>query len=355
MRGGNAFWALVLAATSASCTYILGLEDVNLDGSTSSNGTGGAGGTGNPTSASGGGGTTGTAGGGGQGGECAVKPCGAVVIAADQMGPISLVSFGANLYWIAGGEVRSARKGEPISSVQAEFTQSGLNQIAVGGDPSGTSAKICGTTGGTILIGDTNDADMTTVATGVNAKRVAADGSYAYWINEGGPEVMSYSFSGGTSDPIATGLLNMQDIAVGGEPPGVYWATNDSLFLEAGATDTTLMTNVAYSPVFIAVGETMICWIVQTDPNEGVYCQSNSTQTSSPNEYVTVAADILASAIVVYDPYVYWLVDGSIMRRHVDGSGGVETVAADVDATSIAVDGDAVYWTTATSVISYTK
>lgn len=263
-------WAALCAAVAVgtSCTYLLGLEGIEVgevqDGGVDGGGAAGAGGAGN--GGSGGAGTGGGAGGGG--GSCTpgdlvvsnLTAPSAIAFATDrlfwveQLSPASgrvrsapagnpahdwevttqgkpsdITSDGTSVFWTAGSRLETASlsaqqvegfwpgsgplgvaMGE-MFVVWTEFSANRVNQVALGSGGGGGA-------GGNSPIADATDG----VA---NPQAVAVNGNYVYWLEPS--NVSRVDLMSGTVEVRADGQVHSTYSGIAADSENVYWTTTD--------------------------------------------------------------------------------------------------------------------------------
>lgn len=365
MRGGRRSWMLICAAVSASagCTFLLGLEDVELaDGSTSAGGAGGSGGT---TTSSNGGGGQGGAGGGGAGctapeincGTC-VNPtddeahCGGCDRACDttctagrcrptellsmQAAPTSIALDATHAYWINSTTGEVWRK----HTIQADapermFTRPGLFELVVC-----DMSTLCGVAPSEVVYSpiavDGMPTQFDTAASVIAA--IATNGDELFW-NDDNQEIRRADV-GAWSPSLFIGSEIASDIAV--TMSTAFWIAGGQVRQSSIASPSAQpLPNfpAASTAVNLAADGSTVCWTDQLGSR--IYCVPNVGD--NPNESMTTASPV---AITINSGHVYWTqTNGHVFRRPVTG-GDPELLAIDqVNPTSIAVNDSYVLWT----------
>ncbi|AKT39951.1 hypothetical protein [Chondromyces crocatus] len=251
-------------------------------------------------------------------GACNAGSCGPVLVADNQLGPVSLASDGTFLYWVNQGSLVDATG----SIVKRPIALDGPAQTLIGnqGAPS----------------------------------RLALDRGFLYWTRRNPPSValmrMGLDGSGILSLSGGTSLVGL---ALDGE--ALYWtdqyANKVRRMASPGTQGSSLDFVSSQSGAYgVAVDATHVYWVSQ-----GNRTVMRATKASKiPTMIWTGTTGVDLRSIAVDDKYVYWTTEpdrnasgaplrGAIMRYHLS-SATIEPLGESPAPRDIFVDGERVYW-----------
>ena len=307
-----------IAAATAGCGLLVGLEDHELDP--------GAAGAGGP----------GAGGSGGSGGAGAAGPDGLVILAKGQSLPHALVVDATTIYWVTEGAGERAVWMVPKA----------------GGDPQQL-----------IPLDDPTIDNPSSIPIGL-----ALDLDNVYWTEDNGD---------GSCDPAASDYQQdrVRGIAKSGGDPFELWnecphynpygiatdgqyvffiakGTHDIVRVRKGTLDKVNLTGDEYDPYAIAVDENDVFWTLRTDWDGALRTIPKVGQGTSPVDLVRESNNLprRPNAIALDAADIYWVDDGKVRARSKDvgGEGPRDLVDGTGVLSAIALDATHVYWANAT-------
>ncbi len=388
-RALSAGTIIVLTASLASCSALLGLTDPTID----ENAAGGDASTDSLTSGDAlltGDGTAGEGGDGGAcgdpmtsandcgrcghsclGGICSGGQCQPIMLASMQQRPLQVAVSATSVYWtnaetsqimkankIVGGDAAIFAVGADVSSpwgivVDATTVYWANNDFGSSGGGI-RSCPLAGCPGG----------KPTTLATNDNAIDVAVDGRNIYFtVGASYAVLQADKLDGGHLLNFPTGSSTPFHVAV--DAHNMYWTSNDNnvfgLPIDGGALLTLGVLNGDF-PGGITTDSTGVYWGVQKNTGSGTVNKSSTTAGSILKSYGATNPD--PANIVVDATHIFWTNrgtgsnlqpemvtnDGTVLSCPLDGCDkgeGLKTLAAAQHNTlGLAQDNDAIYWTT---------
>lgn len=296
MRSGRSSWMLICAAVSvcAGCTYLLGLEDVQL----ATDSTGGAGGSAGATSNGGGGqgGTTTTGGGAGSGGSggCPATVC-AIELAEGQNTPAGITVANDVAYWVNknSGEVMQVNL---VTLEQATLAFSVLKPEKVVADGTNVYVMHDDAMNSRRIWSENDTMDLADANSVID---LATGAGSLFWL-EGAPDDNVSKL--GVATDLVSGVSNALSIAVDND--GVYWSTSANI---------------------------------------------SSATTDGMNVLSPQSAIVGALKVVVGGAYIYWITSGTgliqrIEKANIETGAPADVVQGSADVSEFVVAGDTVYW-----------
>jgi sugar lactone lactonase YvrE len=262
---------------------------------------------------------------GGSAGAGGTNPCpGAtsqpVVLASQQVNPVSVAVEGASVYW---------------------------TDYANGAGDAGTVMKV-----------SANGGTPTVLAAGQYApKGIAVDETSVYWTNELGGTVMKVSMAGGTAITLAPGQQSPQGIAV--DKTRVFWADSaPNTVMDVPVDGGSDASQFAYNQSHVLSitsdpGKTHVYWMCQGDSTRaGAIVGALGADSASTSQLVPDAGYLLSDGITADATNVYWMSGGMIMSLSINGGTPTPLTPAPsayptgtVVLSGIVSDGSNVYWT----------